>query len=203
MRLKSFLAVAAFSILALTASAQDAFATAVVPFTVDLGDLTSSSYGKGSVAYVPATIPGMPTSYLNSLDGNIPAQSIITITYSLGAVPAYSLLVDDAYYSDGTNTYHASADSFGGSSPASTGLLLASASFASDGAGGYIGTAIVKNLSTFAAHFTSILTSVLGAGTSALYSYEVKPVPLPAALPMFGLGLAALAGVRRKMKKSV
>jgi hypothetical protein len=47
-----------------------------------------------------------------------------------------------------------------------------------------------------------ILANATGAGTSViLTNINVAPVPIPAAVWLFGTGLLGLLGIRRKIKK--
>ena len=60
------------------------------------------------------------------------------------------------------------------------------------------GMTIIKNFSAGLANFSTQMLA-FGAGLVSIH-YEVSAIPLPAALPMFGLGLLALAGVRKARK---
>lgn len=61
---------------------------------------------------------------------------------------------------------------------------------------------IIKNLSESAIKISSFLEQLYAAGplASSSISFEVSEVPVPAALPMFGLGLIAMAGLGRRKK---
>lgn len=60
-------------------------------------------------------------------------------------------------------------------------------------------TTIIENTSKVATYFRSRIATTYGSGVDGFASYNVSSVPLPAALPLFGLGLIAL-GARRKFK---
>lgn len=63
------------------------------------------------------------------------------------------------------------------------------------------GTASITNLSDKLISFKTTLIAMLNKYVNLTVSYQVEAVPLPAALPLFGLGLASLAGYRLRKKK--
>lgn len=60
---------------------------------------------------------------------------------------------------------------------------------------------VIKNFAAQAADFHSIYYWPTGSATLSSVYYEVSAVPLPAALPLFGLALVGMAGYNRKKKK--
>lgn len=64
------------------------------------------------------------------------------------------------------------------------------------------GSAIIKNYSEGFLDIVSVLVGAIAAGGNTYtISYSVSSVPLPAALPMFGMGIIAVAGMRARSKK--
>jgi len=59
---------------------------------------------------------------------------------------------------------------------------------------------VIQNLSDSSMSIMSFLEQLYAAGglASMAVTYDVSAVPLPAALPMFGFGLLAVAGLRRR-----
>ena len=149
---------------------------------------------------------------LNVINGTLPTGGMITFSYSFdGLVFNPSLLSATANYSynDGGQLFEgfaAGVDGVGSSFStaegsvdglASTALAFASAEMQ----GLQAGTTVIKNLSAGTLDFVStFLGTVMGAKGFAI-SYTVSAVPIPAALPMFGLSLAALAGYRKRKSK--
>lgn len=64
-----------------------------------------------------------------------------------------------------------------------------------------IGTAIIKNLSAAAIGIQILFSSFVKGVGSYSYAWQTTTVPLPAALPLFGVGLASLAAVGARKKK--
>lgn len=69
-----------------------------------------------------------------------------------------------------------------------------------------LGIVTILNLLDSSSFFSSQISAYIEAidGVSGVIqtSYSVSPVPLPAALPLFGFGFAALAGTRIRRKKA-
>lgn len=137
-----------------------------------------------------------------NIEGSLAANNILTINYSVSNLSSSLRSVSlEAYADAGTKSVDVNL---------STGLGV----YNDDDDQGNLaiaalwdpatlsGSLTIENLSGVKASITSWLTAVLkGAGTFTL-SASVSSVPLPAALPLFGLGLAALAGYRAKNKKA-
>ncbi len=65
---------------------------------------------------------------------------------------------------------------------------------------GNTATATIINSSGGLLDITSVLFAYLGSNKKYTISYNVTETPLPAALPMFALGLCAVAGIRKRKK---
>lgn len=165
---------------------------------------------------------------LASFKGYIPSNSMITFTYSsensrpsllgLEAVQAFG----EYHYKDENNNMLLGAQNvlevyngigsnisaeykIGNQIVENPGLLFVTAQFVDNIQSQ--ATVVIKNLSAgslfFETSFLQFFSKYVG-GTVNVH-YEVSAVPLPAALPLFGLGLAGMAGVRsrRKAKKAL
>ncbi len=177
-------------------------------------DLGTLDYGDAGSTPQTNNTGTLPTFVYDIASGFIPANSKITFKYSLsGIAPGASLLVSMGSYDYelGGHRYTGSATATSGSAPTGVGfvdgassaqLVFASANLSPDLSGGIT---TITNLSKGLVNFTmQFIGSLLPAGTT-LASYSVSAVPLPAALPLFGFGLAGLAGVSRfrRSRKSV
>ncbi len=138
-----------------------------------------------------------------TISAAIPQNSMITFTYNTsGFVPdmgsataqAQSFTTEDSVYAMATP----SEGSFSFDTLAS--LAYVSAQFV-DGDSS-IAQHVFKNLSENSIWITSFMEQLYAMGNTAglSVSYDVSAVPVPAALPMFAIGLAAMIGLRRKKK---
>lgn len=154
-----------------------------------------------------------------SLSGYIPANSTITFTFnslgfdtSSGRVNASStyFLEEGRLQGSSSATYHVKdneviTDTFAGSSiifgVPSAPVVLISAQVLQDMPSA--ASLVIQNLSGSVMPFLAEFMQVYAGGSYPRVDvhYEVNAVPLPAALPMFGLGIAAIAGARRRKKK--
>lgn len=140
---------------------------------------------------------------INSISGGLPSNSMITFTYNFSGNVLSGLLGSAAEYSYnlGGNNYYGNALSLQPSSgtisygmvngATSNSLVIASAQidFATNTA-----STIITNNSSGLADYASIFTGLMIGGNTLDIAYSVSAVPLPAALPLFGAGLGALAG---------
>jgi len=151
------------------------------------------------------------SSYINAAYGLLPSNSMIRFDYTLTGVSLGTLEVgmasyeykgrDDYYTGSAYANSNGSSEAFGFvNGISSTPLVLATANMTSPSTG-YI---IIKNYASEAADFLAMIMGILSLGGQVAATYAVTEIPLPAALPLFGLGLAALtgAGLRRKKMKS-
>ncbi len=182
---------------------------AVVDFTGKNVSMTPAPLAIGQTGTISARYkPGFATS---SVSGTLQSHSMITFTYTLPSTMRSQLYSDTVRYAykDGGHKYAGGytalerqnwSRSFHwgrvDGSP-STPLVFASAQMTSPTSG----VVIIKNFSAGLADFSAQLLA-FGRGLLNIH-YEVSAIPLPAALPMFGLGLLALAGVRKARKMAI
>ncbi|NCC02770.1 MAG: VPLPA-CTERM sorting domain-containing protein [Proteobacteria bacterium] len=183
---------------------------------IQLGNLSIGDEGNLSPLEAQLISISTPTGNISATaygyaTGMIPSMSKITFTYSFD--PAYSsapLYSNTNYTETGsiTNFYYTDSQdnsyilSFGGmfptinSNPES--MLIDAIADASSGKTG------MTNLSASLANFATYLLGELPTGVALTnVHWVVEAVPLPAALPLFGLGLAGLAGYSRRKKAAV
>ena len=145
------------------------------------------------------------------LTGYLAANTMITFTYSSHnftedkgdifasgrfgkSLESYS----EQKMRNGTFTKNINADGSGSSA-----LVFTSAQFATDDSSA--ATVVIKNLSADVLRFYSLFKQFGGKkclDPDIAVHYEVSAVPLPAALPLFGAGLAGLAGLRMRRRKA-
>ncbi len=151
---------------------------------------------------------------VNNISGALPNNSMITFTYNFAGNLLGGILASGAEYS-----YNVGADNFSGSTlsinpmglqysfgttngTSSAALAMASAQidFTANTA-----TAIITNDSAGLLDFASFFTGLVIGDNNLSVAYSVSSVPLPAALPLFGLGLTAFAGysIRKRKKQAV
>ncbi len=163
------------------------------------------------VAFMGVVMPGMNgtidtdvgnTSYRKSYDlavGAIPNNAAITFTYNapphlwgqITHLTTAEFMVNDDFFSLFTE--------LGNNEASGNGISLKS-SLSDDG---LTITSTITNLSEFYADFSSFAQLTMPQNTSIDTSYAVvSAVPVPAALPLFALGLVGIAGYSRKKKKT-
>lgn len=179
--------------------------------STDLGTLSLGQSGTTNIV----NVGGTSSVVHDFVEGAIPANSMITFTYSFAGVSdkgPYSLTGDGTYdYTHGTTPYSGwvHTNSHGGDSwgakvnggNSSEQLAFATAALAGNLTGGTVTfNNLSKGLMWFSAEF---LGKIMNGYSEA--SWKVSAVPLPAALPLFGAGLLGLAGLGRfrKSRKSV
>ncbi|MFA6280306.1 MAG: VPLPA-CTERM sorting domain-containing protein [Bdellovibrionales bacterium] len=205
MTVRSFFATA-LTLIALTSAAPAQAAT--IDFTgnhdymglVDAGNTgtiaTNTFAGDGGFKY-------------DNVSGLLPSNTAITFSYTfLGSLGQWDYVQGNASYKEAPYRYRVGADSNGwtlnqeafrhhGFHDTSDTLdVSVSANMEGDK---QTATVIITNLANVAANFDSYFLSYrwMREGRVAT-TYAVSSVPLPAALPLFGLGLAGLAGYRRR-----
>lgn len=180
---------------------------ATVDYTGNFVDMTPSPLAVGQSGEITST-GSFGDLVLSLVTGSLPANSMVTFTYNFAGTLASGLLTTSAGYSyvDGGTSYNgyttASSPAFTYSvgyenaAPA-TALAVSSAQISGDNSA----TLIIKNLSAgVLTYANSFMGTVLGAKNFTV-AYNVSAVPVPAALPLFGLGLGALAAMRMRARK--
>ena len=154
-------------------------------------------------------------AYGNTVVGSIhaflPSNSEITFTYNFNGDLLAGLLVAGGTYSykDKKDYYEGYAAGLsdgpmsfsGGTTNGTTSAALAFATASMD-VSDDSASATITNLSGDWLDVTSLIVGYLSGITDYTVSYEVSSVPLPAALPMFGMGLIAVAGLRSRRKRN-
>ncbi len=175
-------------------------------FNINMGTVEIGQTGTIDAAHFGNVI-------VNKISGALPANSMITFTYDFAGDLLIGLLGTAAGYS-----YDEAGTSFGGLSfsmdppgfsvssgtedgSSSTALAVASAQidFGADTA-----TVIIKNFSSGVANYLNVFAGLVNGNKDLQIAYNVSAVPVPAALPLFGAGIAALTGfgARRRKRKA-
>ena len=162
------------------------------PSTLEIGQ--SGTMSLGAIQY------SGDGRVIYDISSYIPANSQITFSYmTSGFVEGEGLAKSYAFLGEDEVSVTAYPGSEGGLLAESevSGLAYVSAQFGSDSSEA---NHVIRNLSGEKLGIMTWFEQLYEAGdTAGIYiSYEVSAVPLPAALPMFGLGLLAMAGLRRK-----
>ncbi|MDD3183446.1 MAG: VPLPA-CTERM sorting domain-containing protein [Alphaproteobacteria bacterium] len=174
---------------------------AVSPLTVGVGLGEVNSLSSGSTTY-----DGIDGRIWAEYYGSLPGMTKITFTYDI--IPSSDASVPLAGYmglsSIGSSIIDTSINAtvFTDVNPtaasATDNLVTAYASLPSF----TNGTASITNLSAELVSFKTTLIAFLNQYVGLKVTWNVSSVPLPAALPLFGLGLASLAGYRLRKKKT-
>ena len=131
------------------------------------------------------------------IEGSLPSNTMVTFTYNFGAALLPGSSITALLQNDSGKTVFDTNEGYTANNP----LLFVSAQFSGDNTAA---TVILKNLSADPAGAFSLVFGFLGENSAVTsVAYHVSAVPLPAALPLFGVGLGALAGfgIRRKRKE--
>ncbi len=194
MKLRRVFAAALLSVLAV---AFDAHAMAINPSP--LGSLDSPLVAGDSGKYQLTAFQG--SSIVDTLNGYLDANTMITITYSYSGLNPYYLSIDaTGANEEGQTTASIGAVDYPGTDftvfPSSTtatapGLPLAVMADLTE----ETGTAIIENKSSAVASFSSLFKAfVFGDNGSLTVSYNVTAIPLPPAAVLFLIGLLSMAG---------
>lgn len=201
MKLLHIIALAAF--LAFSGTAQ---AATIVDYTgndVDMGYLSLGQSGT-------ITNNQKFSSFLNSVSGYIPSNSMITFTYTLSGNALNTVLTNFASYFYETAAGDLYAGGAYANAPGSSGaigtvnggvsspLVLIFANLVDS----THGSVVIKNYSADVANFVAMIAGFMASSGVVSAYYEVSSIPLPAALSMFGLGIAAVAGLGLRKKRS-
>jgi hypothetical protein len=205
MKIRRLLHLAGFALCGVFASSP---ASAVVVdysgFNINMGNVAIGQTGTIDADHLGNLI-------VNRITGTLPSNSMITFSYNFaGDIDWGALLSGVGYsYTDAGHNYagysieippgpvsfsYGEVDGF-----PSTALAVASAQidFSNNKA-----SVIIKNFSSGVANYVSLFLGSVLRNQDLEIAYAVSAVPLPAALPMFALGLGALVGLgaRRKRK---
>jgi hypothetical protein len=208
----SRLFVLAGCILSFALPASQASATVVPPvvnYSGNFVDMTPTPLEIGQSGTITSTGAGFGNAVLSLITGSLPSNSMITFSYNFAGTLTSSFLTTSGGYSyvDGGVSHigYTTATAPGGfgfsasfenASPVAP-LALSSAQIT----GSNSASVIIKNLSAGALSYaTAFMGTVLGSKNFTV-AYNVSAVPIPAALPLFGLGLGALAFARSRARK--
>ena len=173
------------------------------------------SAGKASAAYsedLGTVVPGAAGSFTFSgggvtglwvagdVFGKLPPLSMVEFTYNSTGPFLFQTLTSAGQYNGGLEYSFENVPSGAAGSSAGS-LVITSAQILSS----QEATGIIKNLSSEIADFQSVFAGFFfGAGKQLNIEYSVSAVPVPAALPLFVMGLGGLVfGARRKKKAQV
>ncbi len=174
---------------------------------VDMGTLENGQFG---------TIHAHPASggfALNLLSALLPSQSAVTFSYNFsgdlkngfvaaGGRYSYELGGDSykGYTAVLSNTPLSSSGSFVNGRPVTEALAFASADFDPNA---NTASVTITNLSDGFLDIASKLVAYVKYNKNYTVSYSVTETPIPAALPMFAMGLAAVVGLRRRKQNKI
>lgn len=167
-------------------------AQAALISNVDMGEVSSSS--------------GFSTTYKmdNFLSanyyGSLPSMTKIVFTYSMSPVAdgVYAGLTSVGYEVGPSGASAKAETTVGNPAAVSADDLIVATAYLPTYANG---TTSITNFGKTAIAFQSLLSAWLSKAVALTVSAEITAVPLPAALPLFGLGIASLAGYRLRKKK--
>lgn len=168
--------------------------------TVEVGDM-------GTIA--TQRLPNPHGYFYDYVEGILPSNTAITFTYKLKNTAVGNGFAEGmGQVSDGASLYrywaasdgwinHEKAGADGIFSPTAPTFGLTTTAALSPN--GKIATVVITNLADVAANFKSYYFSALKFGNGLVSTtYNVAAVPLPAALPLFGMGLIGLTALRRR-----
>lgn len=151
---------------------------------------------------------------MSLITGSLPSNSMASFTYEFSGLMTSSYLTSTSGYSfmDGMTPnfgYTTAADtsvapgsfsysiSYVGATPSATALAVSSAQIDTL----QKATLVIKNLSGGALTFANTFIGTLLGSTNFTVAYNISAVPVPAALPLFGLGLSALGAMRLRARR--
>lgn len=182
---------------------------AVVDYTGNFVDMTPTPLEIGQSGTITGSGVGFGNLVLSLITGSLPSNSLITFSYNFaGTILSSSLTASGGYsYNDGGVSsigyttasapggfgYSVSYENFSPVAP----LALSSAQIDSPNTA----TVIIQNLSAGSLSYaTAFMGTILGSKNFTV-AYNVSAVPIPAALPLFGLGLGVLAAMRARARR--
>lgn len=210
MKLRTFVAAAAFAVAASSANAT------VVNFSGSSVNMGTVEIGQtGTITDLYQTLFTLPPNVVGggNVFGFLPSNAKIVFSYTFTGLKDGVLLDYSSYnYNSGGDVYAGSATGHSQDGNAASGtingiasapLVFANANLTVVDPGTSTGTTTIINTSGAFAQFESLFfgllsLSPLGVGSA---TYAVSAVPLPAALPMFAAALACLFGFSRARRK--
>ena len=162
-------------------------------YSEDLGTVVSGAVG--GFTFSGGGITGLWVD--GEIFGNLPPLTMIEFTYNSTGPFLFQTLTSSSQYNGGLEYSFENAPSGAAGSSAGS-LVITSAQIISS----QDATGIIKNLSSEIADFQSVFAGFFsGLGEQINIEYSVSAVPVPAALPLFVMGLGGLVfGARRKKK---
>ncbi len=171
---------------------------------VEMGTLGS---GQSGTIYADDVKNGVAISQIDAL---LPSHNSVTFSYNFSGNLRSGILADGGYYSyeSGGNQYDGFAvalsqgslsfsKGFVNGAPVSTALAYASANLDT---GNNVASATIANGSDGFLNITNALFAFVRGSNKYNISYRVTATPLPAALPMFIMGLLAVFGIQKRRK---
>jgi len=186
----TFLSVCAAALLTFAVSAANA---SVMTVDLNTADLDNVTFEPGTV-YLDYNAPLSGGSSFD-IDGTLAAQSKVTFTYTIGEGGTLRRASMDAYTDSSKESIYIDTEE-----PklydVSPSTLLVMTAFVSDTL--REGSLVIKNYTNEIVDIYVMLNAFLKGATKFTFTAEVSAIPLPAALPLFGAGLAGLAFIRRR-----
>jgi|GEM_PF-2754559 len=150
-------------------------------------------------------------SVISKINASLPSQSAVTFSYNFkGGLRGGALAIGGKYsYPLGGDQHEGYAVaittkplSISGSTvngvPVENALAYASADL---DVSNNMASATIRNSSYGVLDIRSVIIAFLGKRSAYSVSYEVTETPVPAALPMFAMGLCAVAGIRKRKNR--
>lgn len=192
------------------------FALAVSLFAAASANAATINLGTTYVGQTGSFSFSSPRTINNTITGIIPNNSLITFSLTMSGFTPGSLTTQGQYNfrtlttryrGSSTSTSPGVSSSWGTTNPVgqpgnltpTSSLVLTSANLTPTA-----GTGVITNTSIGTANFLATLTGFLARGGNILVTYTVSAlssVPLPAAVWLFGAGLAGLAGLGASKRK--
>jgi hypothetical protein len=183
-------------------------AAAVVNFNGNFVNMSPAPLEIGQTGTITSS-GGFGNAVLSFISGSLPSNSIATFTYNFVGNLNTSFLTSNAAYSytDVGVNYKGFTTS---SSPVgfdfavgyqnntpSVPLAIASSQIT----GSQSATVVIKNFSAGVLSYANAFLGTVTGSKNFTVAYNISAVPVPAALPLFGLGLGALGFVRARARK--
>lgn len=195
--------------LGLSSTPSSAAVVSTVDYSGNFIDMTPTPLAIGQTGTITSGGAGFGNAVLSLITGSLPSNSMVTFTYNFAGTLTSSFLTASGGYSyvDGSGSHmgYTTANAPGGfgfsasydnATPVAP-LALSTAQIT----GSNSASVIIKNLSAGALSYASAFMGTVMGSKNFTVAYSVSAVPVPAALPLFGLGLGALAFVRSRARR--